>query len=167
VVGFEIGTAGTERLPDGETWTIVDTYTTSLGSVTRRLVQREWLRATSTAILCARRAEGPIVSDLVPVQTVLQLPVAAGASWTWEGTSGGKLCRRRTRVAGSEVLANQMGHEHEAWRVEDETEGLATPGHVKRTLWYVRGLGVVAERSEITLPEFQRILEAKLVSFRF
>jgi len=163
VIAFERVFAGPERLADGHEYRVFETRVLNKSTGARRVVSREWLRATADAVLCSRRQEGPLVCDLEPPQPVVRVPLGVGQRWAWSGEAGGRPAHASWVVSGRESVAVHAGTFEEAWRIDMEVRsGDGGDAAILRTLWLQPGLGLVEERSRILLETRQLELDAAL-----
>jgi hypothetical protein len=163
MIVFERSVTGRDRLRDGLDYWVVATRVKSQGRGDGRIVSREWLRSTGDAIVCGRRQEGPLVSDLEPVQTLLVLPLAAGTTWRWSGLSGGRPCSMESRVEGRVRTVVGAGTFEDAWRVHQETRSEDGVDRVTRDLLLQPGVGLVEEKATIVTDRRTLELDAALL----
>jgi len=146
---YEVGVAGKERLPDGNDYVILETRTRPRASSSARAIGREWLRRDGSGIVCARRQEGPTISDLEPVQRFLRLPLLEGDSWKWSGRAGGLPCTSETTVVSRERVTVPEGTHEGTWRLDTTTR--SDNGDVlTRSIRIAPGFGLIEEESCIT-----------------
>ncbi len=160
---FERSVTGRDHLRDGLEYWVVVTRVRSQTTGDGRIVSREWLRSTGDAIVCGRRQEGPLVSDLDPVQKILALPLVTGANWRWSGRSGGRPCSMESKVEGRVRAVVGAGTFEDAWRVHQETRSEDGVDHATRDLLLQPGVGLVEERATIVTDRRTLELDAALL----